>query len=139
MLAAVLMPHKEKEMEKSKNFKGMSLIVALLIVCVVSSCGGGAALNGTWQPIDLGLWGGMEGLGEAPPYVLQNENWEFSYRQKGTYKVSGSNVTFTTTHWGAINNTTGEREWEPENGVDPFTVEIKNNSFVRSGVTYTKQ
>jgi hypothetical protein len=138
MLAITLTSRRRKNMENGKMFRRLS-IMTLLIVLVVSSCSGGnvAALNGTWEATDTGIWGGMEGT-TVPPYVLYNGNWERE-NMRGTYSVSGSTVTFTVTQWGVMNFSTGEREWEPEDGVDPFSVEIRNNSFVRSGVTYTKQ
>jgi len=132
-------------MKRFGKLLGLVAVVAIMGFSL-ASCGGGSsnsvtALNGTWVATDLGAWGALMGgeLGDAGYYELYNGTWRFATRQKGTFTVDGSTVTFITTHWGVTNWTTGEREWELEDSVDPKTGELSDNNLRVQGITYTRQ
>jgi hypothetical protein len=68
---------------KKKKWKNCNTIciMAILVLILVLSCGGGNRLSGTWECDD--------GCGETITFSGRNINWD---GEKGTYSISGNSI-----------------------------------------------
>jgi hypothetical protein len=118
------------------------LALTLIFGMALTGCGGDPGkFNGTWLPTDAtGVMGGDQVVEAAIPYELDNGKWEYN-AWRGTYKVSGSTITFTTTQDKMGGQYGGEGRDAPANaGYKPETAKINGNTFKHeNGITYTKQ